>query len=201
MAFIPTPNCVQARVIFQETDGTEAQNVLYCATASVPTEDDLNEIGAALVTGFNAGYIAAMTSNWTLTNIVLRAVNEAEGIEINYTTDLPLNGGNGGTQTPNQVSWTTTLETGLVGRSARGRIYGVGLAFAQTINNKRLTDASRAVLQANMEAIRADLESAGHALQVVSFQTGGVPRTEGRALPVLSVEVRFPLATQRRRLS
>lgn len=201
MAFIPVPDVVQARLIWQESDGTVAQNILYCATAGVPTEDDMNEVGDAIVTSLNASLFSTITSNWTLTEIAIRAMNEAEGIEISYLDGLPANATDGATQTPNQVSYTVTLNTGLVGRSARGRLYGVGVPLPAVEANKRLSSAGQAAIQSGWENMRAGLESAGHALQVVSFQEGGVFRTEGRALSVLSVNVRFPLATQRRRLS
>lgn len=201
MAFIPVLDCVQARLIWQETDGTVAQNILYAATVSVPTEDDLNEIGGALLTGINAGLLSTITNNWTLTEIALRAMNEEEGLETTYVTGLPANATDGTTQTPNQVSYTTTLNTGLVGRSARGRVYGVGVPLAAIENNKRLNTVGQAAFQDAWQSILDAMESAAHALQVVSFVDGGVPRTEGRKLPVLSVNVRFPVATQRRRLS
>lgn len=201
MAFIPVPNCVQARLIWQEADGTVAQNILWCATASVPTETDLNEIGTDIVTWLNAGYLSVVTDNWTAEQIVCRAMNEEEGIELVFTDGLPANATSGAGQTPNQVSYTTTLSTGIVGRSARGRIYGIGLPSTYVVGGKRLTDAGQAVLQSSISNLMGILSADGHALQVVSFIDGGVPRSEGRALPVLAMNVRFPLATQRRRLT
>jgi hypothetical protein len=188
-------------MIWQEVDGTVAQNVLWCATTSVPTETDLDEIGTDLVTWVNAGYLSVVTDNWTLTDIVLRAMNEEEGLEVDFLDGLPANATSGLAQTPNQVSYTTTLSTGIVGRSARGRIYGLGLPATYVESNKRLTDAGQALLQSSIANMLDILATDGHALQVVSFTDGGVPRAEGRALPVLAMNVRFPLATQRRRLS
>jgi hypothetical protein len=99
------------------------------------------------------------------------------------------------------VTYTVTWSTGLIGRSARGRTYGVGLYGSQYENENRLKAVTQASMQTRWSNLLAIMETAGHALQVVSFQEGGVPRAEGRALPVLAANVRFPLATQRRRVS
>lgn len=190
-----------ASIFYQSNDATLAMNRLYCACAAVPTETDLTEITEALYDVWVAQVMPAATNSWNLLGISARALNEAEGIEHIDTNSYPVNGGvSEAVQNPNQVAYTVTLNTGLVGRSARGRVYGIGLPVnAQT--GARLTDTGRATLQSVWELVHSAMETAGHAIQVVSFVEGGVPRDEGRALPVVSVNVRFPLATQRRRLS
>jgi len=201
MAFIPTANTVQGRIQYLNNTGILAENVLYYATTGVPTETDLTDIGELIHTWALDSMGPVLATNWSIVGAVLRAMNEAEGIEINFTDGFPIAGEAAGTATPLSVSYTVTWGTGLVGRSARGRTYGVGILEAGVTNGNRLSDAARAAYQLRWEAMRADFETAGHALQVVSFQEGGVPRAAGRPLPVLSTNVRFPLATQRRRLT
>lgn len=201
MAFIPVPNTVQGRVEFLEAGGLTAQNVFYFATASVPTMDDLEEIGGLFQDWALEDYAPMMTENWRITGINLRAMNEEEGISLNYTDGFPVVGTAGVDSNPAQVSYTVTWSTGLVGRSARGRTYGVGLELAGLAGINRLNDVTRDAFQINWSALRTLMETNGHALQVVSFQEGGVPRATGRPLPVLSNNVRFPIATQRRRLA
>lgn len=201
MAFIPVLNCVQARLQFQNTQGILAENVLYFATAGAPTEEDLTDIGDLLHTWVLDSLGPVMSGFWSAIGVVLRAMNEEEGLEINYVTGFPIVGSVEGSPAPNNATYTVTWGTGLVGRSARGRTYGVGLVANNIQNGNRLSDAARAAFQLRWEALRADLATGGHALQVVSFVEGGVPRAEGRKLAALSTNVRFPLATQRRRLS
>jgi hypothetical protein len=201
MAFIPVPNTVQARLLYDNFADVSAENVFYFATTGAPTETDLTDIGDLIHTWVLDSLGPVLSAGWEVTGVVLRAMNEAEGIEIFYNTGFPITGGASGALAPNQVSYTVTWNTGLVGRSARGRTYGLGIPMTNTVSGNRLSDAARAAYQLRWEALRADMATAGHALQVVSFQEGGVPRTEGRTLPVLSTNVRFPLATQRRRLS
>jgi hypothetical protein len=201
MAFIPVLNCVLARLQWQHSSGVVAENRFYCATVSAPTETDLSEIGADIVTFLLAGMSTYTTEDWTATQIVLRAMNEEEGLEMVYTTDLPINMANGAAPTPLQVCYTVTFSTGLVGRSARGRAYGLGVPTTLIEDQKRLSATGQTDFQSAWATLKTTLEGDGHALQVVSFVDAGVPRTEGRALPVTAVNVRFPLATQRRRLS
>lgn len=201
MPFVPTPDMAQASIFFQSDDGTVAENRLFCATAGLPTHDDLVEIGQALYDVFVAQVVLNMSAAWEMIGIRVRAMNEAEGLVWDDDNAYPVVGGAEETiATPAQVSYTVTLNTGLVGRSSRGRIYGIGLPMVYQ-NGVRLTDTGQGVLQSVWELVHEAMITAEHAINVVSFVEGGVPRAEGRALPVVSVNVRFPLATQRRRLT
>lgn len=201
MAFIPVLACVQARVQWLSDGGVFAENVFYHATSSVPTETDLTDIGLAWRTWLFDHWASLVSNTWEVTSINLRAMNEAEGIAILYDTDFPVTGGVTDEAVPAQVCFTTTWSTGLVGRSARGRTYWLGFPNNSVINNNRLTDGAQSVYQGRMDLLLSAFEDDGHAIQVVSFVEGGVPRDEGRKLPALDVSVRFPLATQRSRLA
>jgi len=201
MAFVPTPAMALATVFYQDINNVLAQQRFYCGATTVPTETDLEEIGEALYNVFVAQVVSQMHESWSMTGIYVRAMNEEEGLNFVDTNSYPVQGGNSDTLNPgNQVSYTVTWNTGLVGRSARGRTYGVGLPNSFH-NGVRLVDAAQTALQSGWELVQEAMVTAGHAINVVSFVDGGVPRAEGRALPAVSVNVRFPLATQRRRLS
>lgn len=178
-----------------------AQNRFFFAATEVPTSLDLEEIDDALYDTVLANYINIMSQYWSLIGMTHRAMNEEEGLQLVSPQAYPQAGFvTAGDMEAAQVAYTVTLNTGLVGRSARGRIYGVGINGADANGNTLLT-AAQAVYQAKWNLIISAMEAAGHAFQVVSFHDGGIPRSEGRPLPVLSGTVRFPLATQRRRLS
>lgn len=201
MAFVATPGIVQSTLFFEGSGGLFAQNRLYFAAATVPTSTDLTEIDDALYDVVVAQYVANFSGFWQLNGMSHRAMNEEEGLQLVSAQSFPVVGGAGDSEMEGaQVCYTVTLNTGLVGRSARGRVYGVGVVNAAA-NGNRLTNVYQASYQAEWEAIRSAMETAGHAMQVVSFVEGGVPRAAGRPLPVLSVNVRFPIATQRRRLT
>jgi len=201
MAFIATPDTLGVTLLWRYQSGTVAQNRLYCFGGDPIVTDDLEEAGDAMLDAIVANIVPLTHGSWFLDAINVRALNEAEGLIYAVPGDFPYQGGDEGVLDPaNQVSYTVTLNTGLIGRSARGRIYGVGMP-PNFHNGVRLTDVAQGVLQPAWDLVREAMETAGHALQVVSFEEGGVPRSEGRPLSVLSTNVRFPLATQRRRLS
>jgi hypothetical protein len=201
MPFIPVPDCVQARLNWQHDSGLVAENVFYHGCSGVPTMTDLTDIGDAWSSLFTEALVTSTAPQWNLVSVTLRAMNEAEGIEINFNDGFPIAGTNPQPAFPNNVSYTITWGTGLVGRSARGRTYGIGLPVGTTVNDNRLSDATQASLQNSWDIVREGFETAAHAIQVVSFIEGGVPRAAGRALPALASAVRFPLATRRSRLS
>lgn len=201
MAFIPVPDTIMATVFYQEETGVLAVQRFFAAATDPITLTDLEEVTDALYDVWVAQILENVQENWSLTGIRARSMSEAEGLEFDDENSYPIAGERTtGVNPANQVSYTVTWSTGLVGRSARGRTYGVGLPN-DFHDGVRLTDTGQGLLQANWELVLSAMETAGHALQTVSFETGGVPRTEGRPLPILSGAVRFPLATQRRRLS
>jgi hypothetical protein len=201
MPFVPVSDCAMVSIFYQSNDGSVAMNRLFVGTPNPTTTEDLAEITDAVYDWWNANLKTYTQADWSLTGIQARDMSTEEGLLYIDENSYPVAGLSSDTiQQPAQVSYTITLNTGLVGRSARGRVYGVGLPNSFQQGN-RLTDAARPVLQAVWDLLFEAMETAGHALLVVSFIDEGVPRAEGRALPVVSVNVRFPLATQRRRLS
>jgi hypothetical protein len=202
MAFIPVLNCIQARLIWQEDNGAVAQNVFWHATVSAPTLADMEAIGATwgeLMT--EAGLVPTITNNWALSSVAMRAMNEEEGAQLTYASGMPISGTSTETAVPDQVAYTVTWSTGLSGRSARGRTYMLGLPISAVENRNKLSVSARNNFNNAWGIVLDAFETEGHALQVVSFQEGGVPRSAGRKLPILSQNVRFPIATRRSRLS
>lgn len=201
MAFIPTLTCVQGRAQFREETGVIAENIHYFATTSVPTLSEMEDIGDLYAAWALEDWAPMASGNWRLINFALRAMNEEEGLQYNHSLGSGIPGTDNSGGNPMQVSYTITWSSGLVGRSARGRTYGVGLPLGALETFNRLKDVNRNAYQINWKALMDQAAAAGHAMQIVSFSEDGVARTEGRKLPIVACNVRFPLATQRRRLS
>lgn len=199
MAFIPVSDHCMVTMLYKSGDNTFAQNRYFVASSAAPGVEELEEITDVFNTWDAELGNNLYTANWSLVSITARDMNTEEGSVFIDTDSLPHAGENPGGATPFQVSATVTWLTGLVGRSARGRTYQIGVPIEAALHNV-LTSGYRASMAAAYDALRTGLEGAGHALAVVSFIEDGVPRVTGRALPVIGQQVPFPLATQRRRL-
>jgi hypothetical protein len=200
MAFIPVPNYISLVAQFGNT-GVVAENRFFLFGGTPVVETDLEEVCTTFIDVWDEALSGNCVAAWALEALIARDMSEEEGIQLVFTTGLPSVGTNAGGAQPNQVTSTVTWETGLVGRSARGRTYTVGIPDTFiALGNRQLTPTAQGLLSTRWETFRTAFDTAGHALAVVSFSEGGVPRTEGRPLVVTSSRVPFPLATQRRRL-
>lgn len=201
MAFIPVVDCAQLTAVYTDDSGIVAINRHYFGTEGTPDSTILTALAAGYVDWLTENYLPALTTNWKLTEVIVRDMSIEAGEEVVYTTGLPLAGTNSSTLTPNQVSYTVTWLTGFVGRSFRGRTYGIGIPYSYSEpTGRQITTVAQSALQAAWDAFLTVMSAAGGTLEVVSFFEGGVPRTTGQKTIVAAPRVNFPLATQRRRL-
>ncbi len=103
---------------------------------------------------------------------------------------------------PNNVTLSVKKSSGKTGRSARGRIYWIGLPVSKLSSNENvvLTAASTAI-SAAVEAIRVATAVLGWQPVLVSRFTGGVKRSEGKTFPWVATQlVNSDVDSQRRRL-
>lgn len=200
MAFIPLPGGIKICYRFTKA-GQNCCNVFH-ATTDVPVDEALlesigNEAKQAWVDTL-AGYTSGDVS---LQAIEIQDISTPGGIGIEYTTGLPLTGTPGLTASPNNVTVATKLTTGRTGRSQRGRFYFVGLSPTYTETDKQhILPVMQAQLALFVDALIDNLASAAVELVVASFFSGGAPRTEGVATPVLGGSANLTLDSQRRRL-
>lgn len=200
MTFIPTTNHMMLTALYGNSFGTFGINRFFLGNAGGVTEDDLQEASDVYKSWFDDHFDTATSNQWSLQQVTVRDMTEEEGIELVDTVGLPLPGTNTSATLPLQVSATVTWQTGLVGRSARGRTYIVGVPAVFCVGDVLTSDAQE-FIEGAYNTLMEDFATAGHAIAVVSFVEAGVPRTAGRPIVVSSVRCNFPLATQRRRLT
>lgn len=116
--------------------------------------------------------------------IKTRALDTAASPVYIYTLPLPRAGGQNALPMPGNVSFCVTLQTGLAGRSQRGRFYMPGLVTS-TVGNTPLNNtvstsyANGIVASANSLIAAVAAIGAGYALVVTSYRTGGAWRANG----------------------
>lgn len=104
---------------------------------------------------------------------------------------------------PNNVTVSVKKSSGQTGRSARGRIYWIGLPVADLdTNENRVTPAAAIAIEAAVEAVRVASAVLGWQPVLVSRFGAGVKRPVGITFPwVATLMVNDNVDSQRRRLT
>lgn len=104
---------------------------------------------------------------------------------------------------PNSVTFCIKKQSGLTGRSARGRWYFVGMPTTYLSANENIIGpTSETAMVLAVEGIRQAVQATAWSPVIVSRYSGGVLREFGETFPWISVVSVDPFVdTQRRRLS
>ncbi len=142
-----------------------------------------------------------------LTQIKTRALDTSSSPVYIFVLPVSRGGAAGsGGALPGNCTFCLTLQTGLAGRSQRGRIYLPGLSTGdlQAAPNQSLVTAARAnIYVASLNALVSQIAalSASHKLVVTSYRTGGAWRSSGVNSVVLNAAYAdLAVDSQRRRL-
>jgi hypothetical protein len=168
-----------------------ATNVIHIAGALEPP-DLADEIEAAIPTTGSAMW-GPMSSSFGLYSLDLLPLDGTTATYHRVVTDQPWTHGQGGGNPIPAVCALVQLDTGVRGRSNRGRIYIP--AVGESVFSSGLLDAApREDCETGWEEFRTNLITAGVALVVASYRNRD-------AHPVIAVSVPQKCATQRRRQS
>lgn len=206
MAHIPIPDGVKVCMRYSKA-GQQVCNVFHVRVSDPITAPFLNTIAGAFKEAW-ADNLAA----WTSGDVSLEAIEVTDqsvegGIGVEYTTGLPIPGNGARTSSPNNVTVSTKLATGMTGRSRRGRFYMVGVPADQLEADKQhVNSVVRGALVDFVENLMANLALEGVNLAVASLYSGTdgdgnpIPRAAGILTDVLNASVNATLDSQRRRL-
>lgn len=198
--FIPAENTIRARLVFSQPGGL-AMNVLHYQGDGPVTEVGLNALGQHLVEWWIAEGAAMSVNGVSLEYIELTDVSVEDGIQITYTTDLPVPGGANVPVLPGNVTLAIKELSALGGRSNRGRIFMVGI-ISTGIAGDTISAGYQSDIQAAYEELfGATFSDDGFHLAVVSYCHNGDWRTTATVNQVVSMTVDRTTDSQRRRLS
>lgn len=199
MPFVPAENTVEVAMVYTQTN-QRIQNVFNVLFDSAPDLAALNTLGEDFLDWWTTNLKPLQTSNAVLQKIDLTLLTTAEGLAIEYTTGLPLAGGNTtGYATPNNVTVAVKWSSILRGRSNRGRTYHIGLTDGLYLESS-LSLVGQADLLAAYTALLTKINVTGRNLCVVSRVSGGAPRAAAVRTPISAVSIDLTLDSQRRRL-
>jgi len=200
MAFVPAPNIVMCEIRASKA-GQLVENRFHIDVLHQPVPGDLSALAGLLVPNIVAGFLPNLPTDVTLTEFHQRSLHTQNDIEL--TTPFPAGstGTMSGEPLPNNCSYCVSLRSTSVGRSARGRLYWLGLSADQVVTNN--VDAThRTAITAAVESLRAQIAAASSVMVIVSYRQNNAPRVGGPVYFVVStvLTVDDVVDSQRRRL-
>lgn len=199
MGFQPVPNTASVEFVYWNGK-SYAENVLHYKRPVAWTLFDMQTFAAQLRAWYVAEVKPIAPATLFLSKIIIKDLTTQFGTAIEYTAGMPLPGDNGSPMAPMNVTAAVKLVTGLRGRSYRGRVYVVGLTKT-SVEGDVLTGDAVANWKGIYESLLAEkIEAGDPGWCVVSRWENLVPRVEGLATPIVSIEVEPTVDSQRRRL-
>lgn len=200
MAFVPTANGVKVCLRYNQ-NGETTCNIFHVDNGAPATLADLTTIAETFLDWWGTNLQSLQENSTALVAIECKALDSVSAPGIEFTDGLPIAGTNSSGALPNNVTVAVKWNTGLSGRSFRGRTYHVGLAVDQITGGAQ--ELGVAVVSAFRDAYSAlidALTTLGKPLVVLSLFNGGIARSNGLMTTIINAFVNRVLDSQRRRL-
>lgn len=181
MAFQSVPNTIEV-LVRGTNDSTPVENTFYYGYVATPTPEDLEELLTDLKAVVVAEWLPYLPANCGITSLYARdlEVEFASQFDLAFSVEI---GTASGEALPSFNTIAFARKSGLTGRSARGRIFWMGLTEGQVANS--VVDSG--VLVGIADAIN-QFDAAAALLSytpvIVSRYHNGVPR-----VPAVTYEI------------
>ncbi len=202
MAFQKVTDVVEIDHLFT-LNGVGVQNTHYARLPMGYIQTDIQALADAFDLVFPAGMVSDMPSEVTYVRTEVRGL--AVPNDITASQNLSSGPGtNAGTTLPNNVTFAIKKTSGLTGRSARGRIFWIGIPETEVKpSNENLLEALYITsIVADLAFMRTTISSVGlWEPVIVSRFTDGAVRPEGVTFPWIGeINVNDRVDTHRGRL-
>lgn len=198
--FIPAPLVAQVEMIYNYA-GQRCENVYHVKGSSEWTATTLGALGTDFENWETTYAKGSRHSSVTLVEVKVIALASADGAFV--TSSVSITGTAAGVELPNNDTIAIKAETGLRGRSRRGRTYWIGLStdMTDTLNRNQLLSAwQTALLNVMNQLLITPFTNSGQ-LVVCSFSANNAWRTTALTTPVTKYVLSdVVLDSQRRRL-
>lgn len=199
MAFVPFDNMARAEMIYT-LDGQRMENVLNFWKDGGYDSDKLFDLAESLASWFDTTYKLWVPQAVSLVMVTATDISVEDGMGIDYTSTLPIQGSISYACAPNNVTVAIKYSTMYRGRSFRGRSYVCGVPMNHITGNTISQAYADALVDAFDDLKLLVGDTGTHALQVCSRYLNGVPRVIGVHTAVNNVSVDRTVDSQRRRL-
>lgn len=202
MAFQPVIDTVEIDMIFT-LNGIAAQNVFYAKLVGGYVMADLVALAAQIDVNWQGNWRSEQPLEVTYVKTEVRGLALQNDIATSDNTSTNP-GADASAALPNNVTFAIKKESGLTGRSARGRTYWIGIPVnkLQAADENTLTAAYITAIVANVDTVRTSIIAvAGWTPVLVSRFTNKLPRAAGETFPWLTTtNVDNRVDTQRGRM-
>jgi len=175
MPFVAVPNCAEF-IVRGVVDSQEVNNTFY-GVHTTTFDLAMLEIAAGILSGiWHDDILPDLSSSYFFAGVHARGLRSTVDIETDYVADAGA-GGVGTGALPNNVALAIKRETGLAGRSARGRVYIGGIPFGERSSTNTINASFADNMVAGLNAIAPAWIAADWIEVIVSRVTNGVPNT------------------------
>jgi hypothetical protein len=182
-------------------NGQRCENVYHVQQDSPFDETSLAILCALFVDWWDDNFKANTPTEVSLTMVIAKALDTDSSPGIEYTTGLPLQGSTaGGIAMPNNVTVAVKWQTGLRGRSYRGRTFHIGLK-ENDITGNQVVGGVLTALTSGYTALITALTGLPSELVVLSRYHNNAPRVTAVATEVSGCSIDANVDSQRRRLT
>ncbi len=202
MAFQSVPDTAQINMVYT-LNGEPCQNSLYGHMAGGYILADLIALATQIDVQINSSFLPFQPVEAEYLRTEVRGLAS----ENDLVTSVNTNAGPGravSASLPNQVTYSIKKESGLTGRSARGRLYWIGIprGVLDPLNENLITAIRSGEFVQGVDDMRVGINAVGTwAAALVSRFTDGAKRPTGQFFPwVSTTAVDLVLDTQRERL-
>jgi hypothetical protein len=201
MAFQSVPQTAEI-VIKYEGNQVTSNNVLQAKLVGGYTLADLVLLAAAVDAAVVADWLVRQTQDQDYISTTVRGlefINDEETVN----NDGAGPGGVLVSGLPGNVSFSVKKSSGLTGRSARGRLYWIGIPDNKlAVNENQLDSVYAQQVEDAVEAMRLAIDATAWAPVIVSRFLDGLPRATGATFAwIATVAVNENIDSQRRRLT
>lgn len=197
--FIPVENTALVELVYSLPQGQIGENTFHVQNTEAFTANSLGVLAAAFASWYTGHWNARVSGTTSLTKVRCTDLTSQYAPGVEYTTGLPVNGNLTGNGLPNNVSVSIKFNTGLRGRSYRGRIYALGLTD-NAVNGNTVQSAWASGAITALETLVSEHIPVGMNLVVVSKYHNKTPRSAGVTTIVTSFSIDMTPDSQRRRL-
>lgn len=184
MPFQRVPNTIGVEVranIF----GVAAENTFYATYGAKPTQAELQTLAEDILVAVTAEWIPLLSGGVEIREIYIRDLDTEVADQATVTPATTLTGDVTGDALPSYNTVAVGRRSGLTGRSSRGRIFWLGLADSQTLDNSLATGVGADIVAA-VVALDAVLILNGFSPVIVSRYSAGVKRATAVTYPLVA---------------